>query len=320
MEAPSVGDLQRDHLDDVARALEATGRYRVLRRLVSRPVSPPAVDGSEKVGLVIDVETTGLDHTRDEVIELAMLAFRYRHTGEITGISATFQAFNEPSHPIPGHITKLTGITDAMVAGHKIDTAAVESFVADAGIVIAHYADFDRKFAERAWPIFAHKAWACSATEVDWKAHGYSGAKLSYLATEAGFFYSAHRAIDDCRAVLELLGSPLGTSTTSLALLLDRAQRKTCRIRAEYSPYDLKDVLKSRGYRWNNGADGSLGAWYIDVDEDHLDAELKFLRQKIYQRDVDLYCVEYSAFERFSARTGVGRARSPLLPKSLSDA
>ena len=54
-----------------------------------------------------------------------------------------------------------------MVLGHRIAPEAVAGFAADAGIVIAHNANFDRKFAERYWPLFEQKAWACSATEVD---------------------------------------------------------------------------------------------------------------------------------------------------------
>jgi DNA polymerase-3 subunit epsilon len=45
-----------------------------------------------------------------------------------------------------------------MVAGQRIDEAAVSTFVANAVIVIAHNAGFDRKFAERYWPVF-EKAW-----------------------------------------------------------------------------------------------------------------------------------------------------------------
>jgi hypothetical protein len=46
-------------------------------------------------------------------------------------------------------VTALTGITDEMVAGQRIDEAVVSAFVKDAVIVIAHNAGFDRKFAER---------------------------------------------------------------------------------------------------------------------------------------------------------------------------
>jgi DNA polymerase III subunit epsilon len=310
-------------LDALARRLTASGDYKVLRRLVPRPVSPPLPlpGGSEQTGIVIDLETTGLDHSKDEIIELGMLKFRYSERGDITGISDIFHAFSQPSNPIPAAITKLTGITDAMVADHKIEAAAVEAFIAGTGIVIAHNANFDRKFAERAWPIFEHKPWTCSAREIDWKGYGFSGAKLSYLSAEAGFFCDAHRAIDDCHAVLELLSRPLpATCTTALSVLLDRARRTTCRIWAERSPYHLKDILKHRGYHWNAGADGSLRCWYVDVDADKRDAELKFLKEEIYQRDVALCCVEYSALERFSVRMDASQTQSSLPAKVVSDA
>lgn len=303
----------------MARRLEMSGNYKVLRRLLPRPLPPPALpfpDGAQQSGIVIDLETTGLDHGKDEVIELAMVKFRFDQNGAITGVADIFQAFHHPSIPIPTAITRLTGITDAMVAGQAIDAAEVEAFVADASIVIAHNAAFDRKFAEQISAAFEHKPWACLATEIAWKDYGFSGAKLAYLVAEAGLFYDAHRAVDDCHAVVELLARPLpAQSTTALSVLLDRARRNTCRIWAEHSPYDLKDHLKRRGYRWNDGTDGSLRSWYIDVDADEREAELKFLRREIYQRDVTLRCVEFSALERFSSRMGAGRAQSALPTK-----
>jgi DNA polymerase III subunit epsilon len=87
-----------------------------------------------------------------------MVKFDYVGDGRIVGIRDVLTSFNEPSIPIPAEVTSLTGITDKMVAGHHIDTPAVESFVQDSVIVIAHDAAFDRKFAERSWAVFEHKA------------------------------------------------------------------------------------------------------------------------------------------------------------------
>jgi hypothetical protein len=95
-------------------------------------------------------------------------------------------------------VTALTAITDEMVAGQRIEAA----FVADAVIVIAHNAAFDRKFAERYWTIFERKSWGCSATEIEWRKHGFEGSRLGYLLNGAGFFHHAHRAVDDCHACL----------------------------------------------------------------------------------------------------------------------
>jgi DNA polymerase-3 subunit epsilon len=290
-------------LDELACKLVASGDYRVLRRLTPRKPTAPAAGHTECTGIVLDVETTGLDVARDEIIELAMVKFRYRPNGEITAVSEIFQGFNEPAAPIPPAITRLTGISDDMVAGRQIETSTVEAFIGTAEILIAHVSRFDRPFVERAWNFFADKPWACSAHEIDWKAYGFSGAKLTYLSMEAGFFYGAHRAVDDCHAVVELLSRPLpGTSATALSVLLDRAARSSCRVWAEYAPFDLKDVLKARGYRWSNGENGALRCWYVDVDESEREAELRFLREEIYQRNVDLRCVTYTALERHSAR------------------
>jgi len=152
-------------------------------------------------------------------------------------------------------------------------------------IVIAHNAGFDRKFAERYWPIFQRKAWGCSATEVEWRKHGFEGSRLGYLLNGAGFFHQAHRAVDDCHALLEILSFELQTTGTSaLAVLLEQARKRTRRVWAEQSPFDLKDSLKRRGYRWSDGSDGRPRSWYIDVDDSKLDDEIAFLKTEIYLR------------------------------------
>lgn len=104
-----------------------------------------------------DAETTCLDSTKDEIIELGMVKFAYSDADEIIHILEVFQSLHQPAVPIPPEVTTITGITEAMVAGHRIDHEAVAAFVADANIVIAHNAGFDRKFAERLWPTFVDK-------------------------------------------------------------------------------------------------------------------------------------------------------------------
>jgi DNA polymerase-3 subunit epsilon len=200
-------------------------------------------------------------------------------------------------------VTALTGITNEMVAGQRIDETAVSSFADDAVIVIAHNASFDRKFAERYWPIFQRKAWGCSATEVEWRKHGFEGSRLGYLLNGAGFFHQAHRAVDDCHALLEILGFELRTTGTSaLAVLLAQARKRTMRVWADQSPFDLKDALKRRGYRWSDGSDGRSRSWYVDIDESRLDDEITFLRTEIYLRDLDPRVQTLTAFDRFSVR------------------
>jgi DNA polymerase III subunit epsilon len=295
------------HQDDInltamADTLVRSGEYRVLRRLLPREIVP-ANGQVGKTGVILDVETTGLDQQKDEIIELGMVKFDYLPDGRIGGVRDIFTSFNEPSGSIPAEVTALTAITDEMVSGQRIDEAAVSAFVTDAVIVIAHNAAFDRKFAERYWPIFERKSWGCSATEIEWRKHGFEGSRLGYLLNGAGFFHHAHRAVDDCHALLEILALELPTAgALALAVLLEQARKKTMRVWAEQSPFDLKDTLKRRGYKWSDGSDGRSRSWYIDVGESQLEDEITFLKKEIYLREVEPRLQTLTALSRFSVR------------------
>ncbi|EKS34509.1 3'-5' exonuclease [Afipia broomeae] len=305
MKALSATDVLPDH-EAMADALQATGRYRILRRLAPR-CELSMDDGSPKRnGLLVDVETTGLDPSHDEIIELAMVPFTYGLDGRIFRIGEAFDRLRQPAGPIPAAVTALTGINDEAVAGKHIEPAEVAAFAdgaTAADLVIAHNAAFDRRFLERFSDVFAHKAWACSMSQVDWAGEGFEGTKLGYLAMGAGFFYDRHRAVSDCLAAIELLAAPLPKSgRTGLNILLQEARRPTCRIWAENSPFAVKDHLKRRGYRWNGDGGAGPKAWYIDVDDGAVEQELAHLRNEIYRRDVDLPMRRITAYDRFSDR------------------
>jgi DNA polymerase-3 subunit epsilon len=292
-----------EDLEAMAQALERSGGFRVLRRLTPLVHREPPPRVQTRLGLLVDTETTGLDAARDEIIELAMVPFTYGVDGEIYQVGEAFQQLRQPAKPIPPEITAITGIDDAMVDGRTIDPRAVATFAAPAALVIAHNAAFDRKFLERYSEVFNSKPWACSMSEVDWAAEGYEGFKLAYLAASAGFFYERHRATHDCLAVLELLARAHPVSgRTGLAQLLDRARTPTWRVWAENAPFDLKDQLKARGYRWNAEAGGGPRAWFIDVAESARAAEIAFLQQEIYRGEIDPLTRRVDAYDRFSSR------------------
>lgn len=294
--------MMLDHTQ-MAEALAATGDYRVLRRLTPRTVINEP-DGSElRLGLIIDTETTGLDYTKDEVIELAMVPFTYSPDGRIFEVREPFRGLREPSVPLTAEITEITGITAAMLAGQSIDPAEVAAFVADTVIIIAHNASFDRPFFERLCPAATGKCWACSQTEIDWRAEGFESAKLAWLLGEFGYFFDRHRAANDCFALVELLSQTLPKrGTTALAALLEGARKPTWRIWAAGSPFETKDTLKARGYRWNDGADGRPKSWFFDARErDAREAEIAYLSAEIFRRPgIEFPVDKITAFERFA--------------------
>jgi DNA polymerase-3 subunit epsilon len=113
------------NLAAMATMLAKSPDYRVLRRLTPRTEFASCDGQVTKAGILLDVETTGLDTARDEIVELAMVKFTYRPDDRITRITDVFSSFNEGQNPIPAEITDLTGITDEMVLGHRIDPDVV---------------------------------------------------------------------------------------------------------------------------------------------------------------------------------------------------
>lgn len=73
---------------------------------------------------------------------------------------------------------------------------------------------------------------------------------------------------------MELLGGAGDGPRNPLAELLENARKVRIRTSAVGAPFEAKDVLKARGYRWSNGDGGGARAWWIDVDEATLEQEL----------------------------------------------
>lgn len=289
--------------EELARRLEEGGDYRVLRKLVPRPIVARSKSRYPNLAVLVDTETTGLYHARDEVIEIGAVAFTYEDGGNIGDVVGVYSGLRQPSLPIPPEITRLTGITDAMVAGQEIDIAALDALIEPADLIIAHNAGFDRPFCEKLSPAFVPKAWACSVTEVRWADLGFEGNKLGYLVGQSGLFHEGHRATDDCHALLEVLARPAGEGgALPFAELLHSSAQCRIRIFAENAPFDMKDHLKARGYRWSDGSDGRPKAWWIEVDEDLYDDELRYLRAEIYRWDeAEPPSVWLTAHDRFRA-------------------
>ena len=290
----------------LALRLEAHPDYRVLRRLDAAEVGDPLPGGAVSQAVVIDTETTGTDLAEDRVIELALVKFEYdRESGAVGRVLEVYDGLEDPGRPIPPESTAIHHITDAMVAGKRLDEAAIERLLDGVGVVIAHMASFDRPFVERRLPGFASLPWACSLQEVPWDALGLGGRKLEYLAYRYGFFYEGHRAEIDCRALLEVLRRPVpgqAEPVNALKSLLESARVPSLRVWAIGSAYETKDVLKARGYRW----EADRRVWYGEISVAEREAELAWLKDAVYggkSATVEVETVD--ARVRWSGRPGI---------------
>lgn len=92
--------------------------------------------------IAFDLETTGLNPEENEIIEIGALKVR---DGKV---SERFMEFICPQRAIPGHITKITGISNQMVASARPCESVIPEFIdfCQDDILIGHNVIFDYKF------------------------------------------------------------------------------------------------------------------------------------------------------------------------------
>jgi len=294
--------------DAAAALLESHPDYRVLRRLGLSTDFGVRPAGRLACAVVVDTETTGMSRESDQIIELGIVRFEYgEDSGEIARITGVYSGLEDPGRPIPPESTAIHGITDAMVAGKHIDEAQATELLAGATLVVAHNAAFDRPFLEARMPVFASLPWACSYAQVPWEQEGFRGTKLEYLAWASGFFFDAHRSEIDCRALLELLRRPLPKSgRIAFKCLLEASAEPALRLWAIGSPFDSKDLLRERGYRW----DAERRCWHRVVAKSAAKEESEWLKAVVYGgRPSQIEVEVLDAKVRFSERPGPKRTR-----------
>jgi len=283
-------------LDRAADLLDAHPDFWVLRRL--RPADwlfSGTPQGEMRVGVSVDVETTGLDHDKDQIIELAIQRFRFDALGRVTQLGKARVWREDPGVPLDPRITMLTGLTDEDLANQTIDANAAVEILASADIIVAHNAGFDRPFFDRRLPALAGKAWACSMAELDWLELGFDGRALGHLVSQCGWFYEGHRAENDILALIYLLAHAQPDGQTILSLLMARSAEPRYRINAVEAPFEAKDMLKAKGYRW----EPTLRFWWTTVSSEELETHRTWLQHEVYNGSGMPAVFPQSASERY---------------------
>ncbi len=188
--------------------------------------------------VVVDLETTGLDPEKDQIIEIGAI----KYTDGIE--SASFEELINPGRPIPEFITRLTGISDSDVAGKPTIEEVFpgfSNFIGDAAFV-GQQVNFDASFIEyhyrkmnndfQFWEDKVRRFKYVSNLRLDtlFIARIFlpflAKFKLEELARFLGYeLENAHRAVEDARATgfvfLELVDRALALDQQTLITIIN---------------------------------------------------------------------------------------------------
>ena len=169
-------------------------------------VTMPRGQSLDDTFVVFDIETTGLSKETESITEIGAVKV-------VDGkIIDRFSTFVNPERPIPAEITKLTGITNEMVADAPVITEILPKFLefCQDAVLVAHNANFDTGFirlnAERKCGIEV-KNTVLDTLELsrallpELKKH-----KLDIICEQLGVSLEGHhRAVNDAEAPAEVL-------------------------------------------------------------------------------------------------------------------
>ena len=168
-------------------------------------VTMPRGQSLDDTFVIFDIETTGLSKETESITEIGAVKV-------VDGkIIDRFSTFVNPERPIPAEITKLTGITNEMVADAPVITEILPKFLefCQDAVLVAHNANFDTGFirlnAERKCDIEV-KNTVLDTLELsrallpELKKH-----KLDIICEQLGVSLEGHhRAVNDAEATAEV--------------------------------------------------------------------------------------------------------------------
>jgi DNA polymerase-3 subunit epsilon len=192
---------------------------------------------------LLDTETTGLNPAVDKTLEVAVMLFDVKHAQPVASFASLIRNDSNESEPI-------NGIPSGMLSeAHEPELVwrAVRWLIGPAQVIIAHNAEFDRKFVPD-----LGKPWCCSENDIQYPGRS-RGGSLVQLALSLGLgVASAHRAMADVDTLARIL-TRLAEMGHELEPVLLHAMRPKVMCHS-LAPFEKKEEVKAAGFRWDPDA------------------------------------------------------------------
>ena len=214
--------------------------------------------------LILDTETTGLDNENDDCLEVGSILFNVKSRSVLAQQSFLLPVEINNAEKINNIPPEITRLPQPLSEAIKY----FESLVRVSNVIVAHNAEFDKKwFGLKKLPQI-EKPWICSMDDITWPADRQLKTRPSVrdLALAYGVpVWNAHRALTDCIYLAEVF-----IRCSELEKLLIRALEPKVLLRAEIS-YEDRYLAKNAGFRWNDAIKGAWSRKMSRRDKEKLD-------------------------------------------------
>jgi DNA polymerase III subunit epsilon len=209
--------------------------------------------------LGIDLETTGIDPSSSDIIEVGYLVWDTKSACPITLGSELVKI----ETPLPAEVKTLTGISEKHLSSFGISLKRAIGSLADLAkgcdFLVGHNAiNFDRKFLAKACKEFKiefpAKYWIDSMIDIPYPA-SIKTRKLDYLAVEHKVpIVNSHRAAFDILVTMQIL------EKYNWETIAERAKTGFIKLIADVS-YEDRTKASSRGFKW----DADAKVWFMTI-------------------------------------------------------
>lgn len=197
---------------------------------------------------ILDTETTGLDPSRGKVLEVAAILYNIPARTIICQASTLLHAEENPAYDINRiSVDSLKRIPSKI---ENMGLLMITEIMAAADALIAHNAEFDKKWIETVIPLqnlSRNTKWICTRNDVKWPIRKGVALNLVHICVDLGVpIVNAHRALSDCHLLLNAI-----ECIEDIDSFLDKSGKGRLIYHADVS-YDQRQLAKDEGFMWDN--------------------------------------------------------------------
>jgi len=229
------------------------------------------------------IVTTSLNNKEGDVLRVNLKLSYINKDGNFSKVRKTISFFEDPKRELSIEESKFLDFSIEEKNGSTIDWNLVNNLLNSADLVISHNASFVKPW------IAKHienldTIWGCSMEQANWEKDNFPSRSLPVLSVFSGLFYDQKDSALSLDALVHVLVNNNATKD-----LIIQAKSPDLQLFAANAPFESKDILKERRYRWNP----DVGCWWLAVkDKEHGKVESEWLVNNFPKTEPQIFEIE----------------------------